>query len=299
VACNNPITGNRDSDGVIRERRGMGSNSWQVTIACGQCRACRLERSRQWAVRIMHEAQAYEPEQCHFITLTYADEHLPELGSLVVRDWQDFARRARTQIGKFRYFHCGEYGDRYGRPHYHACTFGLELNDLVPAGKTKSGEQGYDSETLTHVWGKGKTQIGSLTFESAAYTARYIMKKVNGEKRKEGHYEITDQKTGEVKGEKKPEYTTMSRRPGIGKEWIKKYKEDVYPRDEVIMNGKKMRPPKFYDGHYELEDPGAHQQLKAKRAMKAKKRNKDQTPERLDTKEEILRLKALRFERDF
>lgn len=246
----------------------------------------------------MHESQGYEPEECHFITLTYANKHLPELGTLVTRDWQDFARRARKEIGKFRYYHCGEYGDKYGRPHYHACTFGLDLNDLKLSGKTKSGENAYESETLERVWGKGKTQVGELTFQSAAYTARYVMKKVNGEKKKQGHYQVVDEETGELKGERKPEYTTMSRRPGIGKEWIEKYETDVYPRDEVIMNGKRMRPPKFYDSHYELQNPEGHEKLKQERIKAGKKHTAEQTPERLDTKEEILRLKQDRYERD-
>lgn len=231
--------------------------------------------------------------------MTYADEHLPQLGTLLTKDWQDFARKWRKHNGSFRYFHCGEYGDKYGRPHYHACTFGMQLDDLVPDGKTKSGENAYASEKLTNIWGKGKTQIGELTFKSAAYTARYIMKKVNGEKKKQGYYEITDKKTGEIKGEIKPEYTTMSRKPGIGKEWIKKYKTDVYPRDEVIINGKKMRPPKFYDSHYELEEPKAHKTLKANRAKKAKNRSQDQTWERLQTKEKILKINNDRYARDF
>lgn len=246
----------------------------------------------------MHEAQLYKEEECAFITLTYADEHLPDLGSLVTKDWQDFAKRVRNHMGPFRFFHCGEYGDLRGRPHYHACTFGLQLEDLVPAGKTKSGEMAYDSQQLTEIWGKGKTQIGALTFQSAAYVARYVMKKVNGQKKKEGHYNIINKQTGEIKGEKKPEYITMSRKPGIGKKWIEKYKTDVYPRDEVIMNGKRMRPPKFYDGHYELTDPQQHKQLKHQRVKNAKNRATDQTPERLKTKEHILEQREKRYQRE-
>ena len=90
----------------------------------------------------------------------------------------------------------------------------------------------------------------------------------------------------------------MSRKPGIGKTWIEKYKTDVYPRDEVILNYKKMRPPKFYDSHYELTEPKEHAKLKNNRAKKAKKRAADNTPERLKTKEKILELNARRYKRE-
>ena len=314
MACNKPITGYRSQGGQVVFNPKDGWIDRPITIACGQCAGCRLERSRVWAVRIMHETKSYEPEECHFITLTYSNEELKKTGptyvgkdrwgrealkggSLVVRDWQDFARRARKQIGKFRYFHCGEYGDLEGRPHYHAAIFGWQLDDLVPDGDTKSGSRAFSSELLEETWGKGKTQTGELTFESAAYVARYIMKKVNGKKKEEGHYNIINEE-GEIIGEKKDEYTTMSRREGIGKRWIEKWEKDVYPRDEVIINGKKTRPPKFYDGHYEIKNKEGMEIIKAKRKAKGEKRKDEQTHERLDTKEKILQRRMSQHARD-
>ena len=246
----------------------------------------------------MHERQMHKPELCHFITLTYDDEHLPKLGTLVLEHWQKFARRVRKKKGPFRFYHCGEYGEETRRPHYHACVFGLELKDLEHVGKTNSGEKAYRSRELDELWGKGFTQVGSLTFESAAYVARYIMKKVDGDKKKEGHYEVVDKKTGQYKGELKPEYTTMSRNKGIGKKWIEKYKTDVYPRDLIVIKNKKMRPPRFYDSHYEITDPQQHKQMKYDRAKKAKRRAADNTPDRLKTKEDILRRKEERYKRE-
>jgi len=262
----------------------------------------------------MHEASLYDPTECHFITLTYTDEELRETGptymgknrygqpqlkggSLVVRDWQNFAKKARKRIGPFRFFHCGEYGDLEGRPHYHAAIFGWKLHDLVADGQTKSGADARHSELLEHTWGKGRTQQGDLTFESAAYVARYIMKKVNGRKKEEGHYDIVSP-TGEILGEKKDEYTTMSRNKGIGKGWIEKWEKDVYPRDEIIINGKKTRPPKFYDGHYEILNEKEMQKIKGKRAAKGKKRAADNTPDRLKTKEKIILRKTNQYSRD-
>lgn len=249
-------------------------------------------------MRIMHEKQMNEIDKCHFITLTYRDENLPALRSVRVRDWQLFAKRWRKKYGKFRFFHCGEYGDENQRPHYHACVFGMELEDLVFTGKTKSGSNGYNSQKLTETWGLGLTQVGELTFESAAYVARYIMKKVGGTKKTEGHYQLLDKQTGEILGERKPEYVTMSRKPGIGKTWIDKYRKDVYPRDEVVVNYKKMRPPKYYDTQHEITDQKEMQLIKNKRRRYGKRLEKDNTPERRRTKESILQRKEKRFTRE-
>ena len=239
----------------------------------------------------MHEAQMNENN--HFVTFTYNNEHLPAGGTLQKEDFQKWAKRWRKQNGKFRYFHCGEYGELRGRPHYHACVFGMKIQDLIEAGKTKSGHPALESEELKHSWGKGNVQVGRLTFESAAYTARYIMKKVTGDAAEE-HY--TDRQTGEIR---EREYVTMSRRPGIGKEWYDKYKKDVYPRDEIFINGKYARPPKFYDGQYELEDEDEFRKIKKRRVRAGRKREQDNTPERRRTKESLLKRKEQQFARDY
>lgn len=114
--------------------------------------------------------------------------------------------------------------------------------------------------TLDRLWSKGSTVIGDLTFESAAYTARYCMKKITGDQA-ESHYEHVDKQTGECT-QLKPEYTTMSRRPGIGKPWLDKFLSDVYPSDEVISRGYPAQPPTFYDSQYELEHPEFMKQIK-------------------------------------
>lgn len=242
---------------VITFRR---SDSWrgiELNLPCGQCIGCRLERSRQWAVRCMHEASLYE-KNC-FLTLTYDDENLPPGGSLCLKDYQDFMKRLRKRFGSgIRFFHCGEYGEQLGRPHYHSLLFNHDFDDK----RLFSGNRGnslYTSDTLSRLWPMGHSLIGAVTFESAAYVARYVMKKVNGEKAVD-HY-----------GGLVPEYITMSRGSkklgtgGIGKAWFDRFKSDVYPHDRVVVRGVPTRPPRFYDNLLAREDRSTFELLKIER----------------------------------
>ena len=197
-----------------------------IAVPCGQCIGCRLERSRQWATRCVHEASLHE-NNC-FITLTYDDAHLPSDLSLNLVHFQKFMKRLRKRFGDgIRFFHCGEYGENFGRPHYHACLFNFDLPDRV-LWSTRSGVNLYTSHILSSLWPFGFVTVGDVTFESAAYVARYVMKKVTG-KNAQDHYEWVHPITGQVY-ERAPEYVTMSRRPGIGKGWLEKYMSDVFPR---------------------------------------------------------------------
>lgn len=229
-----------------------------IDVPCGQCIGCRLERSRQWAIRCMHEASLHE-QNC-FITLTIDDEHMPKDFSLNVELGQKFYKRLRKKCGPFRYLHAGEYGETTGRPHYHACLFGLDFPDKK-LWSMKRGHALYTSEILDSCWQQGQALIGSLTFESAAYVARYVVKKVTGE-RADAYY-----------SGKKPEFNVMSRRPGIGAKWLEKWKRDVYPSDEVISRGVAMRPPRAYDRRLELTDPDLFLQMKRTRRVNAVKRD--------------------------
>ena len=138
---------------------------------------------------------------------------------------------------------------------------------------------------MSEIWPYGFSLIGDVTFQSAAYVARYIMKKVTGDLAKD-HYEYIDPDTGEIIN-LKPEYTTMSRRPGLGKGWFEKYKSDVYPDDFVILNGKKMKPPKYYDRQYEIDDPKLFQKTKSSRVSKSRQHVDNNTPDRLKIRESV------------
>lgn len=262
-----------------------------IQLPCGQCIGCRLERSRQWAIRCVHEAQLHE-FNC-FITLTYNDDNLPERG-LVKADFQKFMKRFRKRFTglKIRYYMCGEYGENFGRPHFHACIFGFDFPDKK-IWREERGVKLYRSEELEKLWKFGYSSVGAVTFESAAYVARYIMKKINGE-RAQDHYERVDYDTGEVY-QIQSEYTTMSRRPGVAADWFKKFNKDVYPHDQVILRNKKMRPPRYYDALYEIQDKEAFEAMKKKRVKKAKLNLDNNTLDRLECREQVqlLRLKQL------
>ena len=255
-----------------------------LTIPCGQCVGCRLERSRQWAVRCVHEASLHE-DNC-FITLTYNNESLPEDGSLNKKHFQDFMKRLRKKYKnkKIRYYHCGEYGDKNFRPHYHAIIFGLQFDDQK-LFTVNNGEKLYTSEKLEKLWPFGFSTIGTVTFESAAYVARYVMKKVNGKNAK-NHYERVNNDTGEIYN-LVSEYNTMSRRPGIAAGWFDKYKDDVYPSDNIHLREKTFRPPKFYDKMYEHLMPNEMEKIKKQRMKNMAKHANDNTAERLAVKEQV------------
>lgn len=263
----------------------------RLQVPCGKCIGCRLERSRQWALRCVHEAQLHE-ENC-FLTLTYDDEHLPSGQTLVKHHHQDFMKRlrARIQPKRVRFFHCGEYGDLNDRPHYHTLLFGHEFADKELYSQGSSGSEGgnrlYTSRTLSRLWGHGFASIGALTFDSAAYVARYCLKKINGD-RADSHYWACDPRTGELH-QITPEYSTMSRNPGIAADWFAKFQNDVYPSDDVVLNGQRMKPAKFYDYLLEKEDPELLAEIKKARKKYARTHQDDQTRERLAVREKVKR----------
>lgn len=176
-----------------------------------------------------------------------------------------------------RFLHCGEYGENLGRPHHHACLFNFDFPDKK-YWKSKEGNQYYTSEILQKLWPHGYSVIGDVTFESAAYVARYIEKKITGENA-EGYYDG-----------KKPEYSTMSRKPGLGQGWLDKYKTDIFPKDFVIIRGKRSTVPKFYNKKYELTNPDEYGTLRLKRIESARS-NPDNNTARLHASEVILKAK--------
>lgn len=265
-------------------RTGIG-----ICVPCGQCVGCRLERSRQWAMRCLHEKRLHRDNV--FITLTYANEFLPPGGTLVLRDLQLFMKRLRNLKGPgVRFYACGEYGDYNARPHYHALLFNCRFGDAKFFKENGRGEKLYTSQELRTLWPQGHNVLGEVTFESAAYVARYVMKKVTG-KPSAGHYAVIDG-NGEV-FDRLPEFTVMSRRPGIGLGWFKKYGAETYAHDSCIVNGKEVRPPRYYDTKFEELDPEALERIKLVRRRKARLFLSDNTPDRRHVKE-VLLLKKLK-----
>ena len=284
MPCYHPIDAWHSSRGVAFVET-LDSN--KIKLPCGRCIGCRLERSRQWALRLVHEKRFHE--ESAFITLTYDENNLPEGGSLEVKHFQDFMKRLRKRVGsaKLRFFHAGEYGEKKGRPHYHAIIFGASfLEGACDVETTDRGDTTWRSPMLSELWPAGINRVGGVTFESCAYVARYVTKKVYGA-RALSHYERFSELTGEV-FRIRPEYCTMSRRPGIGSLHFDKYSGEIYPADEVISRGHPSKPPKFYDRQLEKCNPALYALVKDNRECAlALSPMKDRTPDRLRVREAV------------
>lgn len=243
----------------------------------------------------MHEKQLHHLN-CS-VTLTYAPEHLPKDGSLNHRHYELFAKRLRKyyQPLKIRYYMGGEYGDQHGRPHYHAALFGIDFHDKTYHKTTPAGFKIYISPTLDKIWGLGQCSIGDLTFESAAYIARYIMAKRTGPDA-DKHYERVNLETGEIY-QLKPEYNQMSTNPGLGKHWLEKYETDVYPLGKIVIRGNESNAPRYYDKIYKKKNPDNYDHIHAQREKEAYERRHDNTPQRLEAKEAVANAKINLFQR--
>lgn len=260
-----------------------------LKMPCGQCMGCRMRYAAHWAVRCSHEASLYE-SSC-FVTLTYRPECMPWDQGIHVKECQDFMKRLRDKVGygKVRVAYCGEYGDKYGRPHYHFLLFNLDFNDRYP-WRRKDGMQYYRSPALERLWPYGNSELTDLNYYTCCYVSRYMTKKLKGDaKYLSSAYERINYVTGEYV-QVNPEFFHTSRKPGIAKAWFQKFWRDVYPHDHVVINGKHMPVPKFYDSQFEILDPWTMDDVKERRILRAldPKVSRDNTRERLLAKEECL-----------
>lgn len=247
-----------------------------------------MEYARQWSVRIMHEVQLHDVN-C-FLTLTHDDESLPAFGSLDKLAFPGFMKRLRESLNPcwadgeqgpkvcIRYFMAGEYGSQSFRPHYHACLFGFDFPDKA-LHSVRHGYPVWTSEYLQKLWPLGLCEIGSVTSASASYVARYCVKKQG---LKSGRYDKVDLSTGEVH-RVSPEFTLMSRRPGIGRAWLDRYMCEVYPADSVVVRGRLEKPPRRYDDWYSIGAPVDFERVQRLRAEKRVLR--EERPERLVARE--------------
>ena len=291
MPCYRPLHGWRSRNRTENGKRGIvfdrksGYEDMPVTVACGRCIGCRLEYARQWSIRCMHEASLHG--ESSFITLTYDDAHLPLGASLVPRHMTLFIKLLRYHAGrKLRYYYSGEYGETNRRPHYHACIFGYFPSDAEFYSE-KNGYYLYHSEELNRIWKRGDVKTGTVTAESAGYTARYICKKLTGKKAEEinpitglQHYE-TMTEDGEIIT-LQPEFARMSQSLGAG--WLKTYGDETFRDDSVIVDTHPVKPPKAYEKHLTEEET---EKLKARRKKQAEKRAHESTEARLRVREEV------------
>lgn len=274
MPCYAPIQGwraaewNKNGKRPIVFRHMEGCRDLPVLIPCGTCLGCRLEFARQWSIRCLHESKLYRDNV--FVTLTYDERHLPDGGTLVPDDFTNFLRRVRYKYPGVRYFMSGEYGDRTNRPHYHALLFNCWFGDrMFYSGQGDS--RLYTSKECDALWGLGACKLGDVTAQSAGYVARYAMKKA-----------IIGNKAVEYYGGRVPEYLRMSRRPGIGKLWFDKYRSEIYRNDSCIVDGREVKPPKYYDGL--MDKSKAIRVVKSKRVRAARENRADNSGKRLADK---------------
>lgn len=318
----------------------------ELTLPCGRCIGCKLDRSKQWTMRLVHEAQLHE--RTAFITLTYDDNRL-ELGgstpdgvdpppdpltrtsdpprggppsaktrrrteslachsedtrlvslltsgsstrlTLKKRHAQLFLKRLRKDVnsrrglqGKIRYYMCGEYGEKLERPHYHLALFGEDFREDRYLWRVDKDKPIYRSPTLERLWPHGNSEIGALETESAAYIASYVTKKVTGDLAHH-HYRRTDENGNDYW--LTPEFSLMSRRPGIGKAWFDQYHRDVYPHDYVVLKGQKQKPPRYYDELLKKLDPDGLTTIREERSERIN--SADNTEARLRVRETVLK----------
>lgn len=295
MPCYSPIKGYRKRGGGLTFKR-TETTGEMIQVPCNGCIGCRLSRSREWAIRCMHEASLHQENS--FITLTYDEEHIPDDHGLRPEHFQKFMKRLRFKYrhNRIRFYMAGEYGGKQGeplgRPHYHALLFGFNFNDrYLWDDKRKL----YRSEQLEKLWPFGFCSIGTVNFKTAAYVARYVMKKINGDLAEE-HYQKTDSNTGEIY-RIHPEYNSMSLRPGIAYEWYQKYQSDVFPHDHVIVDGRKMKTPAYYSKLFKKHDPEKFEEVKKTRVYKARQHADNNTPERLAVREKCTQASLNRTER--
>lgn len=231
-------------------------------IPCGRCMECRLEYSRQWANRQMLEAATTSNNW--FLTLTYDDEHLPKNSkgypTLVKTDVKKFMKDLREYwfyhygITGIRFFAAGEYGDTSGRPHYHINMFNLPIQDAEFLFQ-KNNKPYFDSKIIDKIWNKGFVVIGELNWDTAAYVARYVVKKAKG---------ATSSVYQEL--DIQPEFCQMSTHPGIARMYYDANKDTIYKYDKItVPGGKRVRPSHYYDKLYDIDDPCSLSLIKDKR----------------------------------
>lgn len=211
MICKNPIT--------IRNKSPTGFDDIALQVPCGKCIACRIQKKREWTIRLLHES--YFHERTSFVTLTYNDENLPIDLSIRKREMQLFLKRIRKQLDlqdrKIKYYVTGEYGDKSARPHYHGIFFGLDV---------------FDTQLIEKCWPKGFVYIGNVTHDSIQYVAGYIEKKLSGEMAKNEY------------GEREVPFSIMSR--GLGKQYAIENREQIADKLTVTYKGHPVGLPRYY-----------------------------------------------------
>lgn len=273
-----------------------------VMVPCRQCIGCTSGAAREWAIRCYHEMEFHRKDwrdpitkvaapvpNSVMVTLTYDEEHLPGDRLLRHSDFQKFMKKLRRRSGeKLSYFMCGEYGGQTGRPHYHALLFGEDFRDRYQI-RTSDQQDLSCSYELDEIWPHGRATVDDMNYGTVRYVTGYLSKKVNANGNFTGPLaELRNEHTGELTIKPlQPEYRAMSRNPGLGRHWIERNFERVYPLDEVQINGQSYPPPGFYDRWLRRHHPSLYVDVQRKRLDARIDSQLEWTPERCGSAEEI------------
>lgn len=254
MACHNPIPAYLNTDGSVNfaNRKESMGRFGLLTLRCGMCIGCKADHAREWSIRCYHESQLHE-DAC-FVTLTYKDECLPPHGTLNPSDLRNWFKRLRKLVApkRIRYFACGEYGEKKGRPHYHICLFGFQPALRIPVAKSSKGNLLFASPEFDQTWTMGHANWAHFETAAARYTAHYTADKIKGYKLDEidpesglKPYEVLDETTGDI-WSLVPEFQRSSNKPGLGIKWLEKNWREIFPADTVVMDGREYPVPKAY-----------------------------------------------------
>lgn len=284
-------------------------DDFKIDIPCGQCVGCRLDYSKQWATRCVLESLQYEhnyfitltynneflPQKENYVIdyetgeageKFYSAPLVPEHLTKFMKDLREYFRSHYEHVG-IRFFACGEYGESSMRPHFHILLFNCPIPDLEFLKSSFNGDTYWTSEILDKIWSenvgkdengktiykpKGFVLVANLNYDTCAYVARYMLKKQKGFDDKLVQKGLTVSfydKLGLI-----PPFTRSSRMPGIAKDYYDKERDKIYEYDEIIItNGKgiakKVKPPKYYDRLYDVDNPEDLQRVKNNRSESA------------------------------
>lgn len=217
---------------------------------CGKCIACRIQKSREWSCRLLHELNYWD--SASFITLTYDDDHLPADFSIHKEHLQLFFKRLRKALNgrKIKYFACGEYGDevidkktgqykyptRLGRPHYHAIIFGVSNTSKT------------DKQIVKDCWRfcqwsnfRDDKTFGFVTYDSARYVSDYIFKKYDKKKAEETYTSVNCEIP----------FRLVSQ--GIGLRYALENAEQIRHFNKITVRGRPVSLPRYYVDKLGLE----------------------------------------------
>lgn len=266
-------------------------------VPCSQCLSCRIARSKEWAVRIMLEASLYPHN--YFVTLTYNEESIPRgnflysdgrleenQSNLCKSDVQLFLKRLLERCRQkykhvgIRRFVCGEYGSVSDRAHYHLILFNMpDLTPELRLLRQRDGVKLYTSASIDAAWRNkngaslGIHSVGEVTYQSAAYCARYCVKKLTEPTKitRELAERIVDY---DGIGIRQPEFIMPSRAPGIARPFYDLHRDEIYAFDKLVFKVREnssvmQKPPKYFDYLYDLDDPDGMDDIKLSRKHSA------------------------------